>query len=51
MNARMEEAGVKGRGEVIYFFGGKGETGWPDLTHIQSEFFWHMSLRIAQHTY
>lgn len=25
MNARMEEADVKGRGEVIYFLGGRGD--------------------------
>lgn len=42
MNAWMEEAGVKGRGEVIYF-GGKGRTGWPYLPLIQTNFFWLMS--------
>lgn len=42
MNAWMEEAGVKGRGEVIYSEGETG-TGWPDLTLIQSTFFWHTS--------
>lgn len=47
MNAWMEEAGVKRRGEVIYF-GWKGRTGWPYLTFIQTNFFWLMSLCTAR---
>lgn len=49
MNAQMEEADVKGRGEVSYFLGEEGETGCPDLTLIQSNFFRHLSLCTAHH--